>query len=95
MIIEQILDDDSNPLAAVLLEGESAIGGGAGPTIALPTKLIALGHKNLSAEEIGARLRAFSPPIISRISEGKVLLDLRTVFPNEEGQVIAALKSIR
>ena len=66
-----------------LMPGESAIGGGAGPTSTLPTTLIAITHANKSAQEIEHQLRTSSPPIISRISEGRVLLDLRTVFPQE------------
>jgi L-seryl-tRNA(Ser) seleniumtransferase len=63
--------------------GKSAIGGGAGPTSQLPTTLIAVSHKNKSAQEIEHQLRTSSPPIITRISDGKVLLDLRTVFLEE------------
>lgn len=66
-----------------LVPGESAIGGGAGPTSTLPTTLIAITHANKSAQEIEHQLRTSYPPIISRISEGRVLLDLRTVFPQE------------
>ena len=66
-----------------LVAGESAIGGGAGPTSTLPTTLIAITHPNNSAQEIEHELRASSPPIIARISEGRVLLDLRTVFPDQ------------
>jgi L-seryl-tRNA(Ser) seleniumtransferase len=77
-----------------LLEGESTIGGGAGPTSTLPTKLIAITHPVKSAQEIEHQLRASSTPIITRISEGKVLLDLRTVFPEEIPLVVDALKSL-
>ena len=74
--------------------GESAIGGGAGPTSTLPTTLIAISHPHKSAQEIEHQLRASSPPIISRISEGKVLLDLRTVFPEEIPALRAALDNL-
>ena len=66
-----------------LVPGESAIGGGAGPTSTLPTTLVAITHPSKSAQELEHQLRISSPPIIARISEGKVLLDLRTVFPEE------------
>ena len=66
-----------------LIPGESAIGGGAGPTSTLPTTLIAITHPTKSAQEIEYQLRTSSPPIIARISEDRVLLDLRTVFPTE------------
>ena len=66
-----------------LVAGESAIGGGAGPTSTLPTALIAITHPNKSAQEIEHQLHTSSTPIIARISEGRVLLDLRTVSPEE------------
>ena len=66
-----------------MVPGESAIGGGAGPTSALPTTLIAITHRTKSAQEIEHQLRSSSPPIIARIAEGKVLLDLRTVSPEQ------------
>lgn len=77
-----------------LEDGESAVGGGAGPACSLPTMLVAITHPRLSAQEIERTLRASSPPIISRISEGKVLLDLRTVIADEFAEVTAALKRI-
>ena len=77
-----------------LLAGESAIGGGAGPTSKIPTTLIAISHPNKTAQEIERQLRTASPPIIARISEGKVLLDLRTVFPDELEAVQQALTNL-
>lgn len=77
-----------------LIAGESALGGGAGPTSTFPTTLIALTHPNKSAQEIERELRNYSPPIIARISEGKVVLDLRTVFADEFPAVRAALTTI-
>ena len=77
-----------------LLDGESVIGGGAAPSAVLPTLLIAVAHADFSAKELCARLRAANPPVIARVEEGRVLLDLRTVFPEQEGQVASALKSL-
>lgn len=74
---------NTNHLNVELLEGESPLGGGAGPTSAFPTTLIAIAHTGKSAQDIEHQLRNSSPPIISRISEGKVLLDLRTVFDDQ------------
>lgn len=65
------------------LESESALGGGAGPTSTFRTTVIAVAHKERSAQDIEHQLRTSSPPIIGRISEGKVLLDLRTVFEDQ------------
>jgi L-seryl-tRNA(Ser) seleniumtransferase len=72
-----------------LITGESTLGGGAGPTSTFPTTLIAITHPEKSARDIEHELRASSPPVIARISEGKVLLDLRTVF-NDQLQPLRA-----
>jgi len=60
----------------------------------LPTRLLAVIGDGLTADEISARLRASDPPIIARVEEGRVLLDLRTVFPEQDGAVIAALQEM-
>ena len=77
-----------------LLEGESALGGGAGPTSRFPTTLIAITHPEKSAQDLEHQLRASKPPIISRISEGKVLLDLRTVFDDQLPHLKEVLKAV-
>jgi L-seryl-tRNA(Ser) seleniumtransferase len=85
---------ETNDLQLELLSGDSTIGGGAGPTSNSPTTLIAITHPNKSAREIEQQLRASCPPIIARIAEGKVLLDLRTVFPEEIGAIREALRRL-
>jgi L-seryl-tRNA(Ser) seleniumtransferase len=77
-----------------VIDGESVIGGGAAPTSVLPTRLLAVTCSDLSADELAALLRAKDPPIIARIEEGRVLLDLRTVFPAEDAALAAALQRI-
>ena len=82
------------PLKLELLDGESVIGGGAAPSATLPTKLIALTHAALSADELSAHLRHSDPPIITRVEDGRVLLDLRTVFPEQDSTLAAKLASL-
>jgi L-seryl-tRNA(Ser) seleniumtransferase len=77
-----------------LQDGESVIGGGVAPSAVLPTRLIALTHIDLSADELSARLRASTPPIIARVEEGRVLLDLRTVFPDQDANLATVLASL-
>jgi len=89
-LIEHVGDSQ---LELTLQPGESAIGGGAGPTSNLPTTLVGITHARMTAQEIERALRNSSPPVIGRISEGKVLLDLRTVFPDEFPELVTALKS--
>jgi L-seryl-tRNA(Ser) seleniumtransferase len=84
----------SSNLHLHLVDGESVIGGGAAPSAVLPTRLIALTHRRLSADELCARLRAASPPIIARVEEGRVLLDLRTVPPEQDTTLAATLASL-
>ena len=67
-----------------LVDGESLIGGGSAPSAVLPTTLIALASPTLSANELAIRLRGSTPPIIARVEEGRVLFDLRTVFPAQD-----------
>jgi L-seryl-tRNA(Ser) seleniumtransferase len=74
----------SAELRAELIEGESLIGGGSAPSSTLPTTLLALTCHTLSADELAQRLRASDPPVIARVEEGRVLLDLRTVFPEQD-----------
>jgi L-seryl-tRNA(Ser) seleniumtransferase len=69
---------------ADLIDGDSLLGGGSAPSSTLPTTVIALTCYSLSANELAARLRASDPPVIARVEEGRVLLDLRTVFPEQD-----------
>lgn len=71
-------------LRAELIDGESLVGGGAAPSATLPTTLIALTSHSLSADALAARLRVSDPPVVARVEEGRVLLDLRTVFPEQD-----------
>jgi L-seryl-tRNA(Ser) seleniumtransferase len=77
-----------------IIEGQSAIGGGAAPTTHPPTALIALTHAKLSPARLEQALRLSEPPVIARIYEGKVLLDLRTVAEDEEADLLAVLAAL-
>ncbi|MBZ5706701.1 MAG: L-seryl-tRNA(Sec) selenium transferase [Acidobacteriia bacterium] len=81
-------------LSVTAIDGESVIGGGAAPSAVLPTRLLAVTCKGLSADELAARLRASNPPIIARVDEGRVLLDLRTVFPDQDDLVARTLERL-
>jgi L-seryl-tRNA(Ser) seleniumtransferase len=69
--------------------GESVIGGGSTPDRSLPTYLIVIEAGNIVETE--RRLRANDPPIIARIERERLVLDLRTVLPEEEDALAAAL----
>ena len=77
-----------------IIDGESVIGGGAAPSAVLPTRLVALTHQELSANELCARLRESDPPVIGRVEEGRVLLDFRTVFPDQDARISDIIRSL-
>lgn len=79
-------------LRAQLTPGHSLIGGGSTPEQSLPTCLIAIASEDLPALE--QRLRSLHPPVIARIEQDRLLLDLRTVFPEEEDELAAALQAL-
>jgi L-seryl-tRNA(Ser) seleniumtransferase len=67
-----------------IVDGVSTVGGGSAPGSALPTRLIAITSASESADALLARLRRTEPPVIARIDEDRVVLDLRTVLPEED-----------
>jgi L-seryl-tRNA(Ser) seleniumtransferase len=82
-------------LQTAIIAGESLVGGGSAPTSSLPTFLLAVSAASLSADELASRLRRNDPPIVARVEDGRVLLDLRTVMrAAEDAQIVLALLSI-
>jgi L-seryl-tRNA(Ser) seleniumtransferase len=70
---------------------KSIIGGGTAPRSNLSSHALALQHPQLDASALLAALRQFDPPIIGRIEEDRVLLDLRTVEPEFDQLLISVL----
>jgi L-seryl-tRNA(Ser) seleniumtransferase len=91
----QALSAALGPGCAVL-PGRSAIGGGSLPEETLPTMLLALPAPSApgGATALAARLRAGDPPVIARVQEERVLLDLRTVSPAQEPLLLARLREL-
>jgi L-seryl-tRNA(Ser) seleniumtransferase len=85
---------DSRKLKTEILDAESILGGGSAPSSVLPTRVLAVSCEGLSADELAGRLRGSDLPIIARVEEGRVLLDLRTVFPEQDMAIAAALARI-
>lgn len=82
----------NDSLQCEVIEGRSAIGGGSAPTTHPPTMLLALTHANLSASELQERLRREArPPVIARVLDDRLVIDLRTVAEDEEGELMSAL----
>jgi L-seryl-tRNA(Ser) seleniumtransferase len=76
-------------------DGFSVIGGGSTPDQQLPTHLISISSARRSAAAIEERLRKpeNGTPVIARIEDDQLVIDLRTVFPDEESSLAAALIS--
>jgi L-seryl-tRNA(Ser) seleniumtransferase len=76
---------------AEIIDGSSAIGGGSAPGVELPTALLAIERRGVTAAALGERLRRLQPPVIARIEQDRVLLDLRTVLPGDDEPLARAL----
>ncbi len=80
-------------IRADLIHGLSTVGGGSLPGETLPSRLVAVtsGPDRPPAVEMAARLRHLSPPIITRIERDLLVLDLRTVPPEQDRVVVEHL----
>lgn len=81
-------------ISAGIEDGESVAGGGSTPGQSLPTKLVAVHHSRLGTEELAAALRRNRPPVIARVERDTLLLDLRTVFDEQDAKIIRAFERI-
>jgi len=85
-------------LQAEVVAGESVIGGGAAPSSVLSTWVVAIQPKKFGAGELQARLRAsgspVSIPVVARIENDRVVLDVRTVFPPQDQLIVNAFERI-
>ena len=83
----------SASVAIETLPGFSVIGGGSTPDQQLPTHLISIASSQCSPATLETRLRkpVSGPPVIARIEDDRLILDLRTVFPDEEPTLAAAI----
>jgi L-seryl-tRNA(Ser) seleniumtransferase len=80
-------------LRATVVPTESVVGGGTTPGATLPSFAVMLEPASMSADAMAARLRQLSPPVIGRVHEGAVLLDLRTVDPGLDDAVVEMLRA--
>jgi L-seryl-tRNA(Ser) seleniumtransferase len=91
------------PVQMEVIDGQSTVGGGSLPGETLPTRLLALrvgelegSRKGVSSTDaagrLAARLRVGEPPVIGRVDRGRLLLDPRTVLPEDEQVLIQAIR---
>jgi L-seryl-tRNA(Ser) seleniumtransferase len=91
---EKIRDAVRGRARAMALEAVAAtafFGGGTSPEKPFPSRALAVSLPPLSSEDLAARLRGGTPPIVARIEDGRLLLDLRSIAPAEDAEVIEAL----
>jgi L-seryl-tRNA(Ser) seleniumtransferase len=93
--VEQVRPSLPQDAALEIRAGYSVIGGGSAPDQDLPTRLISIASHRHSAETLEERLRkpVRGMPVIARIRDDRLVIDLRTVFPDEEPALASALVS--
>ena len=77
-----------------LLKGSSRVGGGALPTAELPTVLLSIQVPHADSSELAGLLRCGTPPVIVRLQQDRLLLDLRTVEPEQDELLFRALAAL-
>jgi L-seryl-tRNA(Ser) seleniumtransferase len=86
------LREECPGLVVEVAESHSVIGGGSAPGATLPTPVVAIKSKEISADALLERLRQWETPITARVEDERVLLDLRTVEPAQEAAILAAIE---
>jgi L-seryl-tRNA(Ser) seleniumtransferase len=85
---QRALKETGTPLSVVA--AESTVGGGSLPGQTLPTRALAL--EVPSPDALAARLRAADPPLVARIEDDRLLLDPRTVLPEQDKALIEVMR---
>jgi L-seryl-tRNA(Ser) seleniumtransferase len=80
-------------LEVELTDGSSRVGGGAAPMWDIPTRLLSLRPREGGVSAFEEALRRHEPPVIARIADGRLLVDLRTVDPAEDELLAGALEA--
>ena len=81
-------------LGMMLVDATAEVGGGALPTVELPTAALALGNSERRPQDLDERLRAARPPVLGRLLDDRLLLDFRTVLPADVPALAAILNSL-
>jgi len=76
-----------------VIEGESEVGGGSFPGAKLKTWLVAIHPQSLPPNTLAERLRGGAPPIVARVADDRVVLDPRTILPDELETVVRAVRA--
>jgi L-seryl-tRNA(Ser) seleniumtransferase len=89
--VQQALLGAGAGLHAEVRDAFSTVGGGTTPGLAIPTRVLAVTSRACTADALDARLRAHVPPVVGRIEDDRLLLDVRTVLPEQDGTLTEAL----
>jgi L-seryl-tRNA(Ser) seleniumtransferase len=90
-VLRQLAPDVREHLGARLADDLAQVGGGALPTVELPTVAIAVGTSSAAAMRLDEALRVGDPPVVGRISHDRLFLDCRTVLPGQAKALAGAL----
>jgi len=85
------LGEKAPDLELTLTEAQSAVGGGSAPTVGVPTVGIAIAHPAIRPDRMATLLRSGNPPVVARVADDRLLVDLRTVPPEDETTLLEAL----
>ena len=80
-----------SPLKAGIGEGKAQVGGGSLPRSAIPSVTLDLVPQTMTLSDLATRLRAGDPPVIGYLSGNRFKLDLRTIFPRQDVEVVRAI----
>jgi L-seryl-tRNA(Ser) seleniumtransferase len=89
--VSKMKDHSFEKFSVETFETQSAVGGGSAPISSLPTVAIAVAGESFTPNQIADNLRQWNPPIITRIVDNRVIIDLRTVASGEEIEIDRAL----
>jgi L-seryl-tRNA(Ser) seleniumtransferase len=81
------------PIAASVGKGRAQVGGGTLPRSVMESLTIDLAHRTLKPQEMATRLRDQTIPLIGYITRGTLKLDLRTIFPRQDRDVVSAIRA--
>ncbi len=79
---------------AEVVEGSASLAGDAGPGWKMPTCGISIEPEGISADGLAGHLREGKPPVIARVEAGRVILDLRSVFPRHDVRLVEAIEAV-
>jgi len=92
--LKRKLHGEGSVLSAQVKESESATGGGSLPATPIPTYVLAVTMKDTSAEQLSHALRQNEPPIVARLKDDAVVLDMRTLMDGDDAIIVDALRRI-